>query len=141
MGTSVIRIKVRGYHVDIYGHVNNARYLEFLEEARWEFAEGTLDLRKWQGQGIGFSVVNININYRKPAFIGDVLEIQTGVAHLGRASGTIHQKIFRGETDEPVADADVKFVMVDSATGKAIPMEGEIRTAFELLIRPGQGGS
>ncbi|XLM23374.1 thioesterase, partial [Chromobacterium piscinae] len=29
------RIKVRGYHLDLFGHVNNARYLEFLEEARW----------------------------------------------------------------------------------------------------------
>jgi len=29
------QIKVRGYHCDFYGHVNNARFLEFLEEARW----------------------------------------------------------------------------------------------------------
>ncbi len=27
------QIKVRGYHLDVYQHVNNARYLEFLEEA------------------------------------------------------------------------------------------------------------
>ena len=26
------QIKVRGYHLDVYQHVNNARYLEFLEE-------------------------------------------------------------------------------------------------------------
>jgi len=32
-------IKVRGYHLDFYQHVNNARYLEFLEEARWEWLE------------------------------------------------------------------------------------------------------
>lgn len=28
-----IDIKVRGYHLDLFRHVNNARYLEFLEEA------------------------------------------------------------------------------------------------------------
>ena len=28
-------IKVRGFHIDIFSHVNNARYLEFMEEARW----------------------------------------------------------------------------------------------------------
>lgn len=35
------QIKVRGYHLDVYQHVNNARYLEFLEEARgmgWKIA-------------------------------------------------------------------------------------------------------
>ena len=30
-------IMVRGYHLDMFGHVNNARYLEFLEEGRWTF--------------------------------------------------------------------------------------------------------
>lgn len=30
------QIKVRGYHLDVYQHVNNARYPEFLEEARWD---------------------------------------------------------------------------------------------------------
>ena len=30
-------VRVRGFHVDVYQHVNNARYLEFLEDARWHF--------------------------------------------------------------------------------------------------------
>ena len=57
---SITEIKVRGYHLDLYGHVNNARYLEFLEEARWAFAETNLDFDEWQRRGIAFSVVNIN---------------------------------------------------------------------------------
>lgn len=32
-----MKLTVRNYHLDGYGHVNNARYLEFLEEARWAF--------------------------------------------------------------------------------------------------------
>ena len=35
------QIKVRGYHLDVYQHVNNARYLEFLEEARWDGLENS----------------------------------------------------------------------------------------------------
>ena len=34
-----MNVRVRNYHLDGYGHVNNARYLEFLEEARWTFFE------------------------------------------------------------------------------------------------------
>ena len=30
---SSIEIKIRGYHADMFGHVNHARYLEFMEEA------------------------------------------------------------------------------------------------------------
>ncbi len=133
MSISTIDIKVRGYHVDLYGHVNNARYLEFIEEARWAFAEDTLDLAAWQEKGIGFSIVNITINYRKPAFMGDVLEIRTKLAKLGNASGTIRHEIFLKGTDSLVLDADVTFVMVDAQTGKAIPIKGEIRRMFEML--------
>lgn len=39
-------IKVRGYHLDIYQHVNNARYLEFLEEGRWAAFEKNLDIEQ-----------------------------------------------------------------------------------------------
>ena len=45
---SATRIPVRGYHLDVYGHVNNARYLEFLEEARWAYFGEHADLNWWQ---------------------------------------------------------------------------------------------
>ena len=43
MKESITAIKVRGYHADLYGHVNNARYLELLEEARWNHFENSVD--------------------------------------------------------------------------------------------------
>ena len=30
-------IYIHNFHLDGYGHVNNARYLEFLEQARWHY--------------------------------------------------------------------------------------------------------
>ena len=63
--THCTHIKVRGYHLDMYGHVNNARYLEFFEEARWCFIEESINLRDWEKQGYAFLVVNININYNQ----------------------------------------------------------------------------
>lgn len=63
-------IKVRGYHLDVYQHVNNARYLEFLEEARWDWLENHEGFRWMTKNNIAFIVVNININYRTPAVLG-----------------------------------------------------------------------
>ena len=75
---SVILLKVRGYHVDVFGHVNHARYLEFLEEARWAFFEEwpalTAALHAW---GIVHAVVNINIDYKSQATVGHLLRIET----------------------------------------------------------------
>ena len=68
------QIKVRGYHLDVYQHVNNARYLEFLEEARWDGLENSESFQWLTAHNIAFVVVNININYRRPAVLGDVLD-------------------------------------------------------------------
>jgi thioesterase-3 len=123
------RIKVRGYHLDFYGHVNNARYLEFLEEARWRLVEDSASLREWRERGLAFVIVKIEINYRLPALLDDELCIRSELARIGGRSGVIQQVVLRGE--ERVADADVTFVVVDTATQKAVALEGEVREALE----------
>lgn len=120
------RIKIRGYHLDFYGHVNNARYLEFLEEARWAYLEEGLDLGFWLERGLGFVVAAVTINYRRPAGLGAVLEVRSQVTRLGGKSAVIHQDVVDAATGSAVADADVTFVIVDTATGKAVAIEGEI---------------
>jgi thioesterase-3 len=127
-------VKVRGYHIDYYGHVNNARYLEFLEEGRWAFFEQKNAFRGWRRKGIVFLVVNININYRNAASLGEILEIHTAISRLGERSGIIHQEVLLKGTDSIIVDADVTFVIADSTTKKALPLEGEMRTAFEMTM-------
>jgi thioesterase-3 len=126
-----IKIKVRGYHLDMYQHVNNARYLEFLEEARWDYVESVIPLDELIQDGFGFAVVNININYRNPAFINQTIEIHSHMATISRRSATIHQQILVENSSKKIADADVTFVIIDIKTGKSIPLEGKIRTILE----------
>jgi len=127
------RLKVRGYHCDFYGHVNNARYLEFLEEARWGFLEEGLDLAYWKERDLGFIVASITINYRRPAGPGVDLEIHTHLSHLGGKSGVIHQEVVNSGTGKTVADADVAFVVINLKTGKAQAMSGEVKEGFDMV--------
>jgi len=124
------RIKVRGYHCDFYGHVNNARYLEFLEEARWAYFEESVDLADWQARHQGFVVARIDISFRRPAPEGTVLEILSRMGELGPRFGVIHQLVRDAGTDKTVAEADVTFAVVDTRTGRSLPLEGEVRAPF-----------
>ena len=129
----VIEIKVRGYHLDLFRHVNNARYLEFLEEARWSFLEVTDNLAVLDQQGYAFAVVNININYRRAAYMGEMLCIATSVKSIGQRSCVMHQLVTLDGTDTVVADADVTFVIIDTRTEKAAVLDGELRGMLEQL--------
>lgn len=119
-------IKVYGYHIDFYQHVNNACYLEFLEAARWEWLEDSETLAWMNQKQIAFMVVNININYRQPAFLGDRLHIQSELMQLNNKSGVLSQVITRQPDGTTIADATVTFVCVDGTTQKALPLVGEL---------------
>ena len=120
-------IKVRGFHIDIFSHVNNARYLEFMEEARWFIIDKYIGLKRMQSKGIIFVVVNININYRRPASMGDILELYLGLIKIGGKSAVFNQEIRLKGTDTVVADAQVTFVFTDKKTGKAVKLDDEIK--------------
>jgi thioesterase III len=125
-------IKVRGYHADFYGHVNNARYLEFFEEDRWNIMESKVDLREWVARGLAFLVVNINVNYRKAVPVGEILTVTTEVETINNKSAVLRQEARFKRSGEIAADALVTFVVIDKS-GKAVLMEGEIRREIESL--------
>ncbi|MGB8497420.1 MULTISPECIES: acyl-CoA thioesterase [Pantoea] len=127
-------IKVRGYHLDVYQHVNNARYLEFLEEARWEWLEEVEAFHWLQEQKLAFVVVNININYRRPAVLGDVLTIDSEITQLNGKSGIIAQRVLLAGQETVVADAALTFVCIDLRTQKAVTLEGELRERLMRLM-------
>jgi len=134
-----IEIKVRGYHCDHFGHVNNARYIELLEEARWSlFEEQAAPNFFEQEGGAVFVVVNINVNYRRPAVLRDVLRIESGVCRVGRSSGVVRQEVFN-QRGEPVADAEVTFALFDPATARSRPLSPTMRQTLERM-RDERGG-
>lgn len=118
-------IKVRGYHLDIYGHINNSRYLELFEEARWALFERHVKIEDFSRRHLAFNVVNANINYRAPATMGDVLEFYAELKKVGNRSATLYQEARIKGSSGIVADADVTFVLTDMRTAKAVPLDSD----------------
>ena len=132
---SRIALRVRGYHLDGYGHVNNARYLEFLEEGRWGYFDDRPGLAAFLQRGdVAFVAVNLNIDYRRAAVAGDDLEVLTRLAELGSRRARMHQEIRQVRDGRTVASADITFVLLDVAANRAMEIGGEIREAMAPLV-------
>ena len=128
------QIKVRGYHEDRFGHVNNARYLEFLEEARWaHLEERGLDTAFFKAHGIFPVVVRLSISYRRPASAGDVLYVTTEAASAGRRKIVIAHEACFASSDEVCVEAEVTVVFLDEETGRPVPLSDEILHAWPEL--------
>jgi thioesterase-3 len=128
-----ITLTVRGYHLDLYGHVNNARYLEFLEEARWAWFESRADLSTLLGAATSMVMVRLEIDYRYPAGIGEQLTIASALGEVRNRSAVIHQEIRLTGSGRPVAEANITVVYVDQASGRAVPIDGPLREFLDAL--------
>lgn len=128
-------IKVCGYHIDVFQHVNNARYLEFYETDRWAVM-AKQDFLEWAlKKQLAMVVVNINVNYFQGAVINDQLTVVTRIDKINTKSALCYQQISRERNGkkELVSDAVLTFVIVDLATNKSVLLEGELLEKLHQL--------
>ena len=131
MAESTTEIIVRGYHLDGYQHVNNARYLEFLEAARWQYYAKEWAEKTFEKNGWNIVIVKLDIHYRQAAFLGDVLEIETTLHEVKRATIQLKQQVRRKIDQKIIADAHITFAVVCRKTLRPLRIAGKIK---EVLV-------
>jgi acyl-CoA thioester hydrolase len=119
-------LRVRTYECDSYGHVNNAIYLNYLEYARYEVLRDVgFDYEKAISAGYGIYIARVEIDYKKPAIMDDLLTIKTWPIKKGAVSGIFAQEIHRN--DDLLAAAKVTWAFVDSkGTPVKMPQEWDL---------------
>lgn len=127
------QIKVHGYHIDVFQHVNNARYLEFYEADRWEWMNKRNFINWAIKSNLTMAAVNINVNYIQGVTLGDELTVVTRMDKIGAKSAVCYQQIIRHKagTQEVVSDAYVTFVFIDKTSNKAVVIDDELREKLE----------
>ncbi len=129
-------IPVRSTEVDFMGHVNNAKYLEYMEWGREDWFKKTGNsFDEFTKRGIGIASVNINIDYLGECYMGDLLIIKTTPVKVGNSSLVMFQEIFKKESMQKVSEAHVTIVTFDKNTRKSIPIPPEL-----LKSLSGSGG-
>ena len=110
----VTAVRVRWSDLDAFGHVNNARTVTLLEEARvdWLFTEGSQLGAGSLTQGIVVS--RLDVSYRRPIGFGQPVEVSMGVVHLRAGSVTVDYRLTA--TGELAATASTDLVPVDPVT-------------------------
>jgi acyl-CoA thioester hydrolase len=98
---------------DTAGVVYYANYLKFLERARSDMirAAGIDQGAMLNGEGSAYFVTHVDIRYRRPARLGDDLQVVSSVEQVRASSVNIHQRVMRGP--ELLADASVTAAFLD----------------------------
>ena len=127
---SSLEIIVRSTEIDVNGHANNAKFVEWLEWGREDWYERIgLPYDRLLALGAITVAVNLNLNYRRECRQGETLVISTRPERLGRRSFALRQEIWTTER-LLAADAVVTIVTIDPETRKSRPVPEEMAQAF-----------
>ena len=98
---------------DAYGIVYYANYLKFMERARSDMirAVGVDQAAELRQSGAAYAVVEVDIKYRRPARLGDDIQVVSHVEQVRASSVDIHQRVMRGP--EVLTDARVTAAFLD----------------------------
>jgi thioesterase-3 len=128
--------KIRTFHIDAFGHVNNSRYVELLEEARWRYAEDIGLIELLTERGLGFIIIDMQLRFRLPVFEGDTIQVETSLTTLGSASGNVKQWVTKSGESSICLKSHFHFILIDRNTAKSVPIDGAIRELLTVKMEP-----
>ena len=111
---------IREHHLDSYGHVNNATYVEILEEARWEcITQRGYGYKEVQQQKKGPVILDLQVAFRKEVKLREIVKISVQTDPMKGKIGIINQKILKAD-GTMAAEAKVTYGMFDLNARKLI---------------------
>ncbi len=121
------RVSYQVYYedTDSLGVVYHANYLKFMERGRTECVTATgRSVADWNREGIAVVVYAMNIKFKKPAVLGDTVDVVSTFRIDSEYRGTFRQRVERA--GELLVTADVEVVCIDRDQ-KLCPMPVDLR--------------
>ena len=119
-------IQTRWKDMDSFGHINNAVYLTYIEDAR------TTLFKRWnlKSQNKSIIVASLKIDYFTQIKHPSKLIIGSKISRIGNSSFDIQSAIFIDGLKKPAALSIVICVCYDYENGQSVPVYDEIRDDF-----------
>jgi len=130
------RVTTRWADIDVYGHMNNARYFELIDTVvNNHLAEATgVDIRELPAIGV---VAEVSCRYFAEVGYPEPVDLGVVVDKVGTSSVVYRVGLFQGEGDEAAAEGRFVHVYVDNTdpARPVIPMPDVVRAAVGPLLR------
>ena len=127
-------VAVRFRDVDAMGHVNNAVYLSFFEEARvalFHHLGPTASDRSSLEDRFPFILAEASCRYLSPARVGETLRVHLRVARIGTTSFDFEYLVVERNTGRPVATGRSVQVAFDYGARKPVAIPEHVRALLE----------
>jgi acyl-CoA thioester hydrolase len=106
-----VSMDIRFADIDKMGHVNNAKYLTYFEQARMYYLQKVIGKKlEWSREGI--ILAKVEIDFIAPILLNDTIQIEVNCTRLGNKSFDLEYTINKLSSENKIMAAKGKTVMV-----------------------------
>ncbi|WP_232702256.1 acyl-CoA thioesterase [Halobacterium wangiae] len=121
-------VDVRYQDHDTMGHVNNAIYVTYMEEARTGYLRDELGVA---ADDLSMVVAHLEVDFHRPVQYADEVEVAVSVTDVGESSFTM---VYEVRDDEGVTvEGETVQVILDPETGSSAPVPEAWRESIRVL--------
>jgi acyl-CoA thioester hydrolase len=124
-------MEVRYADIDAQGHLNNAKFLTFFEQARVHYLLHLGLFGKDQSfMDIGIILADVHVAFRAPVLWGAQVRVGVKTLRLGNKSLTVAQCLANGDSGVILAEGEVVLVTYDYRSGQTVSIPQNWRTVI-----------
>lgn len=129
--------RIHTFHIDFNRHVSNIAYIQWMEIGRLRLLEAA-GLPVYEIEKAGFLpvLVETQIAYRQPLYMGDSVRIEMWISELTNASAWMEFRFYNG-SGALAASGRQRGVFVRTDTNRPVRLSAAQRAVFETFFAPG----
>jgi thioesterase-3 len=127
-------LTVRPDDIDMFQHVHNSKYFDYVLAARYEQMEKfyKMPMEDFLKSGYGWVVRTAMVEYKRPLILGDVVKIRTGILTINSKGCRVQFEIELIRTGKIASDGYFDYVLIDTNTGKGSKVNEEMILAYSI---------
>ncbi|WP_285008057.1 acyl-CoA thioesterase [Pedobacter faecalis] len=127
-------LKVRPDDIDMFNHVHNSKYFDYVLAARYEQMTEfyKMPMESFLSNGYGWVVRTALVEFKRPLILGDVISVRTGILTINEKGCRVQFEILNKRTGKVASDGWFDYVMIDINTGKGCKVTPEMIAAYSV---------
>ncbi|PRY50361.1 acyl-CoA thioester hydrolase/thioesterase-3 [Arcticibacter pallidicorallinus] len=126
--------KVRPDDIDMFNHVHNSTYFDYVLAARYEQMEAHygMSMEEFLSQGFGWVVKTAYVDYKRPLTLGDSFVVETGISELQERGCKVIFTIVNKKTNKICSDGWFDYVLIEIKSGRSARVTPEMIERYSI---------
>ena len=128
--------RVRPDDIDMFQHVHNSKYFDYVLAARYDQMERCygMAMEKFMERGFGWVVRTAHVEYKRPLVMGEYFIVETGISHINDKGCRVKFHITNKDTTKICCDGWFDYVMIDLATGRGARIPDDVIEHYSVEV-------